>query len=195
MDLEVLILQLSDLYKLFSFPLIYFGLRYLRLNFNTIGFTSKKWKQDAVLGTFVAIFFVIIDFLWIIPNSGGANKTGITEILIMLDHSWINILWAIPLVSIFGPLTEELLNRGFFIGGIASIFKGSRTAVLLASILSILFFSAGHLPTNVIEWIEILYHTIFYTILYVYTKRLTASIVAHGLWNTLAVIFAMLLYS
>jgi len=45
------------------------------------------------------------------------------------------------------------------------------------------------------EWIDLLIPTIAYTIMYLSTKRLTASIVAHGLWNTLAVVLIYIIYA
>ncbi|QBP41913.1 CPBP family intramembrane glutamic endopeptidase [Paenisporosarcina antarctica] len=175
-------------------PLIYFSLRYMKLDFTKIGFTSSKWKEDALLGSIVAICWALIQFIWLIPNTGGDGRADISGILTMLDHQWINILWYIPLGVIGGGLTEELYNRGFVIGAIAGIFRNSRIALYIAAIFAIIFFAAGHLPININEWVDLLVPSTVYTLLYLYTKRLTASIIAHGLWNVLAVIGIFIIY-
>ncbi|OEH91107.1 CPBP family intramembrane glutamic endopeptidase [Bacillus solimangrovi] len=183
------------LLAIFVIPLVYLGLKYLKLDFLKIGFTSNELRQDALLGSAFAIFFTLVQFLWLIPNTGGADRADISDVLIMLEYEWTNTFWYIPLGVIGGALTEEILYRGFFIGGLASIFKGSKISIYIASLLSILFFAAAHLPQDLVQWIDILVPTTAYTILYLYTNRLTASIVAHGLWNILAVILIISIYS
>ncbi|MEI5906944.1 type II CAAX endopeptidase family protein [Bacillus spongiae] len=169
-------------------PIIYWGLKYLNLNFKEIGFTTDKWKEDVFLAVVVTVIRSVIFFIWIIPY------TDHSRVLTMLDNNWQNIIWMIPLVSIIGPLTEELFNRGFFIGGIAAIFRGSKIAIIAAALLGVFVFSAGHLPGNTIEWIGILIPSILYTGLFLCTKRLTASIVTHSLWNTVATLYIFWMY-
>ncbi|SFS42140.1 CPBP family intramembrane glutamic endopeptidase [Marininema halotolerans] len=175
--------------------LLYVGLRCLKLRFRDIGWTAHNWKKDALLGAIVAICWAIVQFAWIFPHTGGAERADIKGILTMLEHDWHNILWYLPLGVIGGALTEELYNRGFFIGALSASFNHSRVVVYLSAILSIIFFSAGHLPSNLVEWIDLLIPSTAYALLYLYTKRLTASMVAHGLWNTLAVTLIILFYS
>ena len=88
-----------------------------------------------------------------------------------------------------------IYNRGFFIGVIDVIFDHSKVAISLVAFFAIIFFAAGHLPINLVEWMDILIPSTVYTILYLYTKRVTASIVTHSLWNTLAVILIFIIYS
>lgn len=176
-------------------PLIYFGLKHLKIDKEKIGISKKNIGRDALIGVGVAICWAIVQFVWLIPSTGGAGRKDIVEILAMIDGQWINVLWYIPLGVIGGGLTEEIYNRGFFIGVISETFDHSKIAVFIAAILSILFFIAGHLPTDLVEWVDLLIPTIAYTILYLSTKRLTASIVAHGLWNTLAVVLVYIIYA
>lgn len=175
-------------------PLLYFGLRCLKLNFSLIGFTSRKWKHDVLLGGVVAVGWALIQFMWLIPSTGGEDRVDISQILEMVDGSWVNVLWYLPLGIIGGALSEELYNRGFFIGASEAVFGKSRVAICIVSLLAIVFFAAGHLPSNTVEWVDLLIPSAFYTALYLYTKRLTAPIIAHGLWNTLAVIMVLVLY-
>lgn len=183
------------LQALLILPLIYFGLKHMKIDSDKIGISSKNWVRDALIGVIVAVCWAVVQFVWLIPSTGGAGRRDIIEILSMIDGQWINVLWYIPLGVIGGGITEEIYNRGFFIGVINETFNHSKLAVFLAAIFSILFFVLGHLPANWVEWVDLLIPTIAYTILYLSTKRLTASIVAHGLWNTLAVLLIYLIYA
>ena len=176
-------------------PLLYIGLRFLKMSFRNIGVTTDNWKKDSLLGAAVAIGWAVVQFIWIIPHTGGASREDISEVLMMLDSNWVNILWYLPLGIIGGGIVEELYNRGFFIGALAGIFKDSKFVLYIASAFSILFFAAGHLPADLVEWVDLLVPSTAYTILYLYTKRLTASMIAHGLWNTIVVIVVTILYS
>ncbi|SHN33980.1 hypothetical protein SAMN05216179_3490 [Gracilibacillus kekensis] len=176
-------------------PLLYVGLKALKMNFKKIGLTSFKWKRDSLLGIAVALGWAVVQFVWIIPNTGGASREDISEILTMLEYSWINVLWYLPLGIIGGGIVEELYNRGFFIGALTGIFKDSRLVLYIASALSITFFAAGHIPRDFVEWMDLLIPSTAYTILYLYTKRLTASMVAHGLWNSIVVLLVMIIYA
>jgi len=176
-------------------PLIYFGLRYMRIDAKKIGLSSKNWIQDTFMGVSVAVCWAIIQFAWIIPNTGGADRLDILDILAMIDGQWVNVLWYIPLGIIGGGITEEIYNRGFIIGVIDVIFDHSKMAISLAALFAIIFFAAGHLPINLVEWVDLLIPSTAYTILFLYTRRVTAPIVAHSLWNILAVILIFIIYA
>lgn len=176
-------------------PLLYAGLRLLDMDFRSIGWTTEHWRQDSLLGAAAAAGWTLIQFLWIIPQTGRAERQDVADIIAMLGGEWSNVWWYLPLGIIGGGLVEELYNRGFFIGALSGIFKQSKIALYAAAVLSIAFFAAGHLPQNWIEWIDLLIPSTLYTVLYLYTGRLTASIVAHALWNTAAAILVMLLYA
>jgi membrane protease YdiL (CAAX protease family) len=93
-----------------------------------------------------------------------------------------------------GKITEEIYNRGYFINVLKSTFKNPKTGLWLSALLSILFFALGHMPSNSVEWIDILVPTVLYTLLFIYTKRLTASIFAHAIYNSTAILMVYYLY-
>jgi hypothetical protein len=175
--------------------LIFFALKKMKIKPRQIGLSKKNFFSEALLGACFSVVWALIQFLWIIPNTGGGERADIIGILEMLDGTWTNILWYLPLGIIGGGMTEEIYNRGFFIGGIGEIFNHSKLATLLAALLAIVFFAAGHLPQNLVEWVDLLIPSVAYTVLYLTTKRLTASMVAHGLWNTLAVFLCFFIYN
>lgn len=174
--------------------LIYAALRYMGLDFKDIGISDRIYPKDVWIGVTFAILRALIEFIWIIPATGGAQRVDVSEIIAMLDGSWINVVYYLPLGILGGGISEEIYNRGFFIGIPARLFNNSKVVVYTVSVISIIFFAAGHLPRNMIETIDILVPTIAYTLMFLYTKRLTASIVAHSLWNTLVVIVIFIMY-
>lgn len=62
------------------------------------------------------------------------------------------------------------------------------------SITALLYISLGHLPPDTLEWVDILIPTIMYTLLFISTKRLTASILAHGSYNMAAILLTYYIY-
>ena len=50
------------------------------------------------------------------------------------------------------------------------------------------------MPDTSLDWLDILVPTMIYTILFVATKRLTASMVAHGVYNMAATLLTYYMY-
>lgn len=183
------------LFQFFSVcTLIYFSLKWIGKDFKFIGWLWKSWKTDGVLGLFVGLGWAIVQFAWIIPATGGASRADITQILDMMDGSIIGLFSYIALGVIGGGITEEIYNRGYFINVLKSTFKNPKTGLWVSAIISILFFAAGHLPTNTIEWFDIMIPTIMYTLLFVFTGRLAPSIIAHGIYNMTGILAVYFLY-
>ena len=112
----------------------------------------------------------------------------------MYDGSLLGTISFIALGVIGGGITEEIFNRGYFINVLKGIFKNPTVGLWVSSVLSIVIFSLGHMPTSGLEWFDILVPTIMYTLLFIQTKRLTASVVAHGVYNMSAIILTYILY-
>jgi membrane protease YdiL (CAAX protease family) len=174
--------------------LIYFSLKLLKKDFQYIGLTKINWQRDGLLGAITGLTWAALQFAWLIPSTGGAARADIARIIETMDGTLSSLLFYIGLGVIGGGITEEIFNRGYFINVLKDVFSNPRVGLWVASILSILLFTAGHLPTNAVEWFDILVPTIAYTILFLFTKRLTASIVAHGIYNMSAVLLTYYLY-
>lgn len=112
----------------------------------------------------------------------------------MYDGSLIGTLSFIALGVIGGGITEEIFNRGYFINILKGVFKNPKTGLWFSAILSIVIFSFGHMPHTTLDWFDILIPTVMYTLLFISTKRLTASIVAHGIYNMTAIILTYYMY-
>lgn len=174
--------------------LVYFSLKLLKKDFQYIGLTKNNWQRDGLLGVITGLTWATLQFAWLIPSTGGAARADIAQMIEMMDGTLSSLLFYIGLGVIGGGITEEIFNRGYFITVLKDLFSNPRLGLWVASILSILLFAVGHLPTNAVAWFDILVPTIAYTVLFVFTKRLTASIVAHGIYNMSAILLTYYLY-
>lgn len=175
--------------------LLYFSLKILKKNFSDIGLKFVNLKKDILLGLGFGALWTILQFVFLIPNTGGAERADISHMLTMYDGSLVGLLSYIALGVIGGGITEELFNRGYFINVLKDTFKNPKIGLWFSAILSILLFSLGHMPSSALDWFDILVPTIMYTLLFISTKRLTASIIAHGIYNMSAIILTYYMYS
>lgn len=174
--------------------LLYFSLKILGKKFSDIGLRSKNLGTDILLGLLFGALWTILQFVFIIPNTGGINRPDIYGLSEMYDGTLMGTLSFAALGVIGGGITEELFNRGYFINVLKETFKNPKTGLWFSAILSILIFAFGHLPTSALDWFDILVPTLLYTILFIWTKRLTACIAAHGVYNMSAIILTYYLY-
>lgn len=174
--------------------LLYVSLKTIKKNFGDIGFKVVNLKRDILLGTCFGALWTVLQFVFIIPNTGGATRSDIQGMLAMYDGSLVGTLSFIALGVIGGGFTEELFNRGYFINVLTDVFKDPKTGLWISAILSIAMFSLGHMPVTVMDWVDILVPTIMYTLLFISTKRVTASIVAHGVYNMSAIVLTYYMY-
>ncbi|HAF29943.1 MAG TPA: CPBP family intramembrane metalloprotease [Bacteroidales bacterium] len=183
------------LFQFFSVTaLLYASLKILKKDFSFIGLRYVNLKKDILLGLIFGALWTILQFAFIIPNTGGINRPDINGILGMYDGSLIGTLSFIALGVIGGGITEELFNRGFFINVLKDVFKNPKTGLWISAILSVVTFSLGHMPVSALDWFDILVPTLIYTLLFISTKRLTASIVAHGIYNMTAILLTYYIY-
>ncbi|SMO79368.1 CPBP family intramembrane glutamic endopeptidase [Fodinibius sediminis] len=190
--INLLIIALFQLTAVCS--LIYFSLRLLHKDFQYIGWSAKNWQTDSLLGLLTGLAWTALQFGLIIPNTGGAQRTDIAQMVSMFDGTLLGTLSFIALGVIGGGIAEEIFNRGYFINVLKDLFNNPKTGLWTAALLSIAFFAIGHLPADALGWFDILVPTIAYTALFLYTKRLTASIIAHGIYNMTAILLTYYLY-
>jgi uncharacterized protein len=174
--------------------LLYASLKLLKRDFRYIGLQFIHLKKDLLLGLSFGLLWTVLQFALIIPNTGGADRADIQGMLNMYDGSIIGTLSFMALGVIGGGITEELFNRGYFITVLKDTFHNPTIGLWVSVILSILLFSLGHLPSSSLDWFDILVPTIMYTFLFLKTKRLTASIVAHGVYNMAAILLTYYFY-
>lgn len=174
--------------------LVYYSLRSLNKDFHDIGWNFEHWKKDSILGLIVGLTWTLLQFTTLIPNTGGAERVDIQGMLSMMDGTTVGLISFIVLGVIGGGITEEIYNRGYFINVLKETFQNPKTGLWTAALISIVFFCLGHLPGNAVEWVDILIPTTAYTLLFIYTRRLTASMIAHGIYNMTAILATYFIY-
>lgn len=183
------------LFQFFSVSaLVYFSLKILKKDFSYIGLKFDGFKKDIFLGLIFGSLWSALQYALIIPNTGGIDRPDILGMLEMYDGSMIGTLSFIALGVIGGGITEEIFNRGYFIKILTDVFKKQKIGLWFSAILSMVLFSLGHMPSTTLDWFDILIPTIMYTLLFITTKRLTASIVAHGIYNMSAILLTYWIY-
>lgn len=188
-------LMIIGLFQFFAVStLLYISLKKLGKNFGDIGLISRNWKTDTALGLLVGLSWTTLQFAWIIPATGGAAREDIRHMISMMDGTALGLFSYIVLGVVGGGITEELYNRGYFINVLKDTFHNPRIGLWVSALLSILFFALGHLPSDALGWFDILVPTLAYTLLFIFTGRLTASIVAHSSYNLTAILLTYYFY-
>lgn len=164
------------------------ALRFVNLNWRDVGFTSERWLRDALVGAGVAMTFALLQFLLIIPITGGIERSDVAVHIDQLGASAWGPLGFIVLAwtSVF---FEELFIRGLVFNALKHIWGSSRTALYLSVAITTIVFAAFHGYQGWAGVIDTgLYGGLTLTLLYVWRERLTACIVAHALWNSIATV-------
>jgi hypothetical protein len=175
-------------------PALAVGLRLARLRFPDVGLVAQDWRTESLIGGSVAVFFAAAQFLIIIPITGGAERSDIVVETARIGHSMAGVA-GFAILAWTGVFVEEILFRGLIFTSLRALFGGSRTALSIAVLLTVVAFAAGHGYQGWAGVIDTgLYGGLLLTLLYVWRGRLTACIVAHACWNTLAPIGIYLLY-
>lgn len=172
--------------------LVMFSLRRAGHDFRFIGLIFNE--KDVIPGAAVGLAWTALQFLWIVPATGGAGRSDIQGMVEMQAGGLITLVSFIALGVIGGGITEEIFNRGYFINALKENFSNPKTGLYVAAVLSAVSFIAGHLPSTPVALMDITVPTIAYTILFIKTGRLTAPILAHGLYNFLAILLVYFLY-
>lgn len=183
------------LIQLFLVPLaIAVALRPAKLRLRDLGLTSVEWRRDAAIGGTVAVVFALLQFLVIIPSTGGAERSDIVMNVSQIGESAWGVFGFVVLAWT-GGFSEELFFRGHLLTCLRGLLGDTRNALIAITLCITVVFAllhgyqgwAGVLDTG-------LYGGITLTLLVLWRRRLTAPILAHALWNTIATIVLYLWY-
>lgn len=170
------------------------ALRVVGLRLPDVGLVTTRLGDDVALGAAIAVGFALLQFLVIIPSTGGATRSDIVANAAQIGESPWGVAGFIVLAWT-GALSEEVFFRGHFVTTLRNLLGGSTVAVVTTVIATVLLFAAGH---GYQGWAGVvdtgLFGGLALTLLYLWRRRLTACIVAHALWNTLATIGIYLWY-
>jgi membrane protease YdiL (CAAX protease family) len=152
------------------------ALRVVQLKLRDVGLVSTRWV------------FAIVQFLFIIPNTGGASRSDVIANAAQIGDSIWGVVGFVVLAWT-GAFSEELFFRGHFFTMLRRVLGTSRIALIGSVVATMLLFAALH---GYQGWAGVvdtgLYGGLTMTVLYIWRGRLTSCIVAHALWNTLATV-------
>lgn len=171
------------------------GLRVAGCRLADIGLVGTGWRIDVLIGSGVAVAFALLQFLVVIPATGGAGRSDVIANAAQIGDS-VGGLAAFVALAWAGALSEELFFRGHLLTAARGVLGGGRVAWIVAVLLVTLAFAALHGYQGWAGMIDTgLYGGLAMTLLYVARGcRLTAPIVAHATWNTIASVVLWLQY-
>lgn len=195
LELEGPTFALVGLIQLLLGPLaVWLALRLVGLGFRDIGATREGWRVEAMVGAAVAVAFGLLQFLVIIPATGGASRSDIVANAAQIGPTWWGVL-GFAVQAWCGGLSEELLFRGHLVTLLRRLLGTSRAALVAVVLLVTVLFAAGHGYQGWAGVIDTgLYGGLTLTLLFLWRGRLTACVVAHALWNTIAATVIFLWY-
>lgn len=179
---------------LLGFAAVSIGLRVAGLRLRDVGLVSDEWRNEAFIGTTIAVGFALVQLMIIIPNTGGGTRSDVAANAAQIGSS-LRGVFGFVVLAWTGAFSEEIFFRGHFFTTLRNVLGRSAAGVVIAVIATVVLFAAGH---GYQGWAGIvdtgLYGGLTLTLLYLWRGSLTACIVAHALWNTLATVAIYLWY-
>lgn len=163
------------------------GLRLARRPLSAAGFTLENARADSLIGSGVAVTWAALQFLVIIPLTGGAERADLVVNAEQIGTT-LSGLAAFVLLAWGGGFAEEVFFRAHLMTTLRGIFGGSPAATALVVIVPTVLFAMLHGYQG--GWVGMLDTGIFggatLSLLFLWRGRLMPCVVAHALWNTIA---------
>lgn len=195
---EELIGPALGLFAVLSLVFTYFGLvftqKIVKGTLRDLGLSSENWQKEALIGAGIGLMYALIQFTLIIPNTGGALREDVIASLELTGGTFVGLLNSILVGLLVGGFCEELFFRGFLITNIRHLFGNTRWGLWIGVVISVVFFASGHAYQGWIGVVDVGVGALIFTGLYLWRGKLTAAIVAHGVWDMLALIGLYFLY-
>lgn len=178
-----------------AFGAVAAGLRVAGCRLADAGFSLRYLRADVGIGAAVAVAWALLQFLLLIPLTGGAERA---DVVINAEQIGPHRsgLAAFVLLAWCGGFAEEVFFRSLLMTSLRGVLGGSGTATALVVLTPTTLFAAMHGYQG--GWVGILDTGIFggltLSLLFLWRGRLTACVVAHGLWNTIASIVIFVRY-
>lgn len=168
-------------------PGLYLILRFVvGKRFSDMGFAlDAGWKPEAALGVVVGIIKPLLQFLILIPLTGGAAREDVAASRALFGNDVVDLIGVIFLSWTLAAVGEETFFRGHIIYSLRGLFGTSRGATFAAAAVSVVFFALTHAYQGVIGILDVGISGAIFTLLYLRRGSLVAPIIAHGLNDTL----------
>lgn len=169
-------------------------LRIGRLDWRAIGWRLDGWPKELAIGLGIAAIFALLQFGFIIPATGGAERSDVVANLAQIGEGPVAI-GSMLLFQLMGPTIEEFWFRGLLLNGVAYLAGRGNVGKVIAVAVTTLLFALSHGYQGVAGMIDTgLYGGLTLSLLYFWRKSLIAPIAAHVGWNMLAVLGLATIY-
>lgn len=172
------------------------GLRVARCRLANAGFTlGDEAARDVALGVAIAAVWAALQFLVLIPLTGGAERADVVVNAEQIGTT-LDGLGAFMLLAWGGGFAEEVYFRSHLmtsLRGILGTWRGARAVTVLVPTLLFAMLHGyqggwvGMLDTGVFGGLTL-------SLLFLWKGRLLPCVVAHAMWNTIASVVIFTLY-
>jgi hypothetical protein len=171
------------------------ALRPVGAGMRELGLRGPHVRADALIGLAVALAFAALQFGVLIPATGGAERSDIVVNAAQIGESVLGVIGFVVLAWT-GGFAEELFFRGHFLTTLCNGLGTSRAALIVAAGVTVIVFALLH---GYQGWAGVIdagfFGGLVLTGLFLWRRgRLTACVVAHAAWNSLATIGIWLWY-
>ena len=171
------------------------ALRPVGAGMRELGLRGPHVRADALIGLAVALAFAALQFGALIPATGGAERSDIVVNAAQIGESVLGVIGFVVLAWT-GGFAEELFFRGHFLTTLRNGLGTSRAALIVAAGVTVIVFALLH---GYQGWAGVIdagfFGGLVLTGLFLWRRgRLTACVVAHAAWNSLATIGIWLWY-
>ena len=171
----------------FGGAIIWLALRFARLRLTDAGLVRTELKSDTLVGIGIGFTFAAVQFLLIIPATGGAARSDVVANAAQIGETYAGFS-GILILALLGSTSEELLFRGLLLFGLAKLCGGGTAGKIVSTIVVTTLFALSH---GYQGWAGIIdtgfYGGLLMSLLYWWRgMRLAAPIAAHATWNLIA---------
>jgi hypothetical protein len=183
-SLALEVAALISIGELIAIPVVWvFGPMRHGAGWRTLGFRGAQARHFLWgCGVLAVMFLVNYLFSLILMQFGTSIQPGIETVITGTDFP----LWLIAAGVLIGPLSEEILFRGFVFGGLETKYGWGKAALVSSLAFAVLHFQ----PTALLPLFVIGFLLCY---LYYATNSLWPSLVVHAAMNALALLGAFLL--
>lgn len=178
-----------------AFGAVAVGLRIARCRLADAGFSLDDARADILLGAAVAVSWAALQFLVLIPLTGGAERPDVVVNAEQLGTSLAGLA-SFMLLAWGGGFAEEVFFRSHLMTSLRGILGTSRIATALVVLIPTIVFAMLHGYQG--GWVGMFDTGVFggatLSLLFLWRGRLTPCVVAHALWNTIAAVVIFMWY-
>jgi membrane protease YdiL (CAAX protease family) len=159
-----------------------------------LGLTARNGRKDALIGAAVAVLWVAVEFLVLVPLTGGSGRSDVIASRAATGDAPWGLVGGMISGWVVGGFGEELFFRGFIIYALRNLLGNKPWSAGVAALVSVIYFAIGHAYQGWIGMIDVGVSGLIFSLLYLGRGRLTASMVAHGVFDMLGIVGIYFLY-